>query len=102
MKLLFVAAAVIVSSSAAGQAPAPSVQNNVPLVAEGEPLVHDGCEHIDTWNGTKIWAGDCVNRPPATAKSSSKATVKAKVKQTKSKKRPAPKEARANDNAAPK
>ncbi len=96
MKLFLVAAAVIVSSAAFGQAPAPSVPNNVPAAAEGEPLVHDGCDHIDTWNGTKIWAGDCVTGPPAVLAKSSKgkATIKAKAKQTKSKtNKPAPKKA---------
>ena len=89
MKLSLVVAAVIVSSVVFAQDVTPSMPNNAPPDAEGEPLVHDGCDQIDTWNGTKIWAGNCVTAPPEAVKG----YPKAKVKQRKPKKRkPAPKE----------
>ena len=77
---------MMVSSVVSAQGEAPSMPNSSALDAEAEPLVHDGCDHIDTWNGTKIWAGNCVTAPPEAVKS----YPKAKVKQRKPKKRKPP------------
>ena len=88
MILRLIAAAVIVSSTAFAQGLTPSMPNNATSDAEAEPLVHDGCDHIDTWNGTKIWEGNCVSPAPAAATTS----PKAKVEKRKSKKRKKPAE----------
>ena len=53
-----------------------------PMTSEPEPLVPEKCEQIDTWNGLKIWAGDCISAsPPETAAAvSGKKTTEEKAK----------------------
>jgi hypothetical protein len=67
MRLFLIAAALVVTTHAVAQTMTPPLTSN-PMTSEPEPLVPERCEQIDTWNGLKIWAGDCVSAsPPETA-----------------------------------
>jgi hypothetical protein len=56
--------AVFVLMFAISAAAEHSATVNPYIVTEAEPLETELCEQIDTWNGVKIWAGDCVSPPP--------------------------------------
>ena len=65
MKLLLIAAGVIVATSALAQEMVTSPKT--PLMSgQEEPLIKEGCEYLETINGIKIWGGDCVSASQST------------------------------------
>jgi hypothetical protein len=84
MRAFLIAAALVVATQALAQTETPPT-NPDPMSREPEPLVPEKCEQIDTWNGLKIWAGDCVSASPqetATAVSEKKLRKKKRKKKS--------------------
>jgi hypothetical protein len=67
MKYTVLAAAMLLSTSAFGQATPPKAKDPTvgtkPLV-QVKPAAPAGCKLVGTVKGTKLWAGDCVASEP--------------------------------------